>query len=61
MEKYVRDSLKSGEGNLTNGADGKDPMLPNDDHLCKHQKQIECHHIGFCVDLEKEIQQSLSL
>ena len=61
MENHMRDNLKSGEGNLTNRAYGKDSMLPNDDNLCKHPKQIEWNYTGLCVYPEKALHQFISL
>ena len=61
MENYVRDNLKSGEGNLANREYGKNLMLPNFDHLCRHQKQIEYHHTGICVDSKKEFKRPIFL
>ena len=50
MGKSIRDNPYLGYGNLSNRVDGKDMMLLDDGHLCKHKKQTEWHQTGLRLE-----------
>ena len=57
----MRDSLESGDMNLSNKVDGKDLMVLDDDYHSRNQKQIVWHCRVLHEDLQKVSQQFIYL